>query len=361
MEDFDYIDALAQSELSNRTAVPSADGWNIIQQKMKRAKRKKFLVFFLLFALICSFGIYQAINFNSEIDSNSVTNKNLEQFKSGNNNNSNQHKNTDSNSSSLSDSLSTSTSTSISDKDASQAGTNTAGTQTTTQKNQYQTAKNTNTTSISSSISFSNTTLENTEEEFLLEAAGVKLTPWELITPETLKRKRKKRSKKAKAEKVYENLDLMIGLNGFFKPNDYEFFKSYVIEVSYTEEKKLKNNYYLNYGASVQFRNLRFKNDAGSFNRGELSLNLLTSLEKRFGNYGVEAGAYIGYEFYAPNNKIFDSKIANFFERKINYGLATTLNYKKIGLVFKYEFSPYINYLGNKRFGGFTIGVKYDF
>jgi hypothetical protein len=92
-----------------------------------------------------------------------------------------------------------------------------------------------------------------------------------------------------------------------------------------------------------------------------LSLNIQSSIEKRFGNYGVEAGAYIGYEIYSPNNEIFNNIGANFFERKINYGLATALKYKKISLIFKYELSPYINYLGNKKTGAFIIGVKYDF
>ncbi|MBC8756785.1 hypothetical protein H2O64_19080 [Kordia sp. YSTF-M3] len=398
MEDFDYIDALAKSELSNRTAVPSKGGWNDIQGKMKRKKRSIFFVFIFLFALLGSFGIYQGINFNSDsdIENNSVTNKNLQQIKSGNNNNSNNSANTkvistsDLDSTSVSDA--TSDSTLISKNNTSQAGTDTSATKAATNK---QPRKTSNTVSgnengivetkagINSKLnneknkaasnnklnSITNSQNKNQfgiaendgDEAFLLENVGVKLFPWELITPETLKKKRKKKSKKAKATDFSENLDLMVGLNGFFTSNNYEISKSYVIEVSYTKEKKLKNNYSLNYGAALQFRNLRFKNDSISFNSGELSLNINTNIEKRFGNFGIEAGAYLGYEIYSPNNELFNNINANFFEQKINYGLATALNYKKIALVFKYELSPYIDYLGNKKYGGFIIGVKYDF
>lgn len=388
MEDSDYIDALAQSGLSNRTVTPSVDGWNNVQQKMKRKKRRRFFVFFLLFALLCAVGIYQGINFNTDIDAqnNSVTNKNTEQLKSGNSKNSNNNIHTNAVSDLISTSTSNSDSTSTSKNNTSQAATHKQQHQTSNnlhgdkngvaqtqsginsryndQNNNgiYNGAKNAKTATKENQFSTNKkVNFDDSDENFALNSVGLKLFPWELITPETLKKKRKKQKKATKAEKVYENLDLMIGLNGFLTPNDYKFTQSYVIEVLYTEEKKLKNDYYFNYGVSLQFRNLHFKNDSISFNRGELSLNVLSNIEKRFGNFGIEAGAYVGYEFYAPNNKIFNNIRVNFFEQKINYGLATTLNYKKIGLVFKYEFSPYINYLGKKKTGAFTIGVKYDF
>jgi len=394
MEDFDYIDALAQGELSNRTAAPSVDGWADVQQKMNRKKRRKFIIFFLLFGLLCSFGIYQGVNFNTAIDAenNSVTNKNSEQLKSGNSDN-----NIQTNSISDSDNNNTnklSTSDSISKTNTSQAGAYTLQTKVTASNTQSETANaiqgeqsgivrnnsEVNSSSKNNTIyngtensritskenQFSSTEIVNfneVEENFVLNAAGLKLYPWELITPELLKKKRKKKKKKSKAEpkEIYENLDIMVGLNGFFTSNDYKLAQSYVVELSYTEEKKLKNNYYFNYGAALQFRNLRFKNDSISFNSGELSLNILSNIEKRFGNFGVEAGVYIGYEFYSPNNEIFNNIGVNFFEQKINYGLATALKYRKIAFVFKYEFSPYIDYLGNKKTGAFTIGVKYDF
>lgn len=395
MEDFDYIDSLAKSELSDRTLDPSADGWNMVQQKMKRQKRKRLFIYLFLLALIGSLGIYIAVHSNTN-------NKNTSVVNTKSNSNSNMNTNTNLNLNLNLNSNSNSNSTSISDSnsdtiatDSSQAESNTSATQTATitqktsqttnnlhgEKNgvaQTQTGinsrlnnknKNSSTNNVSSKTQTGNGTqvnvLENiasAEEEIAdLDAAGLKLYDWQLITPDKLKKKRKKRKKASKAEKVYENLDLMIGFNGFTSSNDYKFLGSYVFEVSHTEEKKLKNDFYLNYGASLQFRNLRFKNDSVSFNRGELSFNILSSVEKRFGNYGVEAGAYLGYEFYSPNNELFNNIEANFFERKINYGLFTALNYKKISLVFKYEFSPYINYLGDKKFGAFSIGVKYDF
>jgi hypothetical protein len=400
MEDFDYIDALAKSELSNRTGVPSKDGWDNIQGKMKRKKRRIFFVFIFLFALLGSFGIYQGINFNSDsdIENNSVTNKKIQQTKSGNNNNSSNTTNTKAVSTSDLDSTSTSVSDATSSlsstlkSNTSQAGTDTSATKAATRKQPRETSNtvsgnangiagtkaginsklnngknNTKPNNESSSITNSQNKnqfgiAENDgNDAFLLDNAGVKLFPWELITPETLKKKRKKQSKKTKVADFSENLDLMVGLNGFFTPNDYEISKSYVIEVSYSKEKKLKNNYFLNYGVALQFRNLRYKKDSISFNKGELSLNIHTNIEKRFGNFGIEAGAYVGYEIYSPNNELFNNINANFFEQKINYGLATALNYKKISLVFKYELSPYIDYLGNKKYGGFIIGVKYDF
>ena len=363
MEDYDYIDALAKSELANRTAVPATDGWQTVQQKMKRKNRRKFLLFLLLFALLCIVGIYQGINFNSEIDSNSVTDKNIEQFKSSNKTN-----------------LDTE-STSDKDKNTSQAGTNTSGTQTETQKNQHQTVNNTKRTqnAVAKTLTGINSNQKNKdatyndainaetfsfsdETEILQsEAFGLKLAPWQLVPPDVLKKKRKKQTQKKKVDDFHENLDLMIGVNGFFTPNSYQIPRSYVVEVSYSEEKKLKNNYFINYGVALQFRNLHFKKDSIRFNSGELSLNIQSNIEKRFGNFGIEAGVYTGYEFYSPNNELFNRINASFFDRKINYGLATALNYKKIGLVFKYELSPYINYLGNKKYGGFIIGVKYDF
>jgi hypothetical protein len=392
MEDFDYIDALAQSELSNRTATPFVEGWANVQQKMKRKKRKKFLVFFLLFTLLCAVGIYQGINFNTDIDAqnNSITNKNPEI---------NIHTDAVSASDSISDSDNTihanivSDSTSTSANNTSQAGTYSLRTKVISSKTKSQTvntiqwqqsgiARNSsevnsnskNRNAIHNSISTSKaTTKENqistnkkvnfddTTENYALNSAGLKLYPWKLITPEMLKKKRKKKKKVTKAEEIYENLDLMIGLNGFFTSNDYKLAQSYVVELSYTEEKKLKNDYYFNYGAALQFRNLRLKNDSLSFNSGELSLNILSNIEKRFGNFGIGVGAYIGYEFYSPNNEIFNNIGVKFFEQKINYGLVNELKYRKIALVFKYEFSPYINYLGNKKTGAFIIGVKYDF
>jgi hypothetical protein len=201
---------------------------------------------------------------------------------------------------------------------------------------------------------------DDRDENYSLNAAGLKIDLWELETPEMLQRKRKKKHTK-KEEKIYEQLDVMVGFNGFTRPNEYNFTGSYVFELSYTDEKKLKKNYFYKYGASLQFRNLRFKNDSISFNRGELSLNVHSGLEKRFGNFGVEAGTYLGYELYSPNNEFFNDGTSNFFEQKINYGLFSILHYRKVGLVFKYEFSPYINYLGDKKFGAFTIGIKYDF
>lgn len=374
MEDFDYIDALAKSELSNRTGTPSVDGWNNIQQKMKRKKHKRFFVYFLLFVLVASFGIYQAINFNTDVENNAITNKNND---------------SNSNSTSISSSDSTSNSTSTSG----QTETNTLATPDATRKShQHQTAntvkstqKNdvnmvvimrnsnvqnrnrdgsqTNTTTFENKQLMDKTDLAISQEdsEISAEATGLKLYPWELITPESLKKKREKQAKKEQEADFYENLDLMVGLNGFFTPNDYEILKSYVVEVSYTQEKKLKNNYFFNYGMALQFRNLHFKKDSISFNRGEVSLNFQSNIEKRFGNFGIEAGAYLGYELYSPNNDVFSRSHTNFFEQKINYGLATSLKYKKIGLVFKYELSPFINSLGKKKNSGFIIGIKYDF
>jgi hypothetical protein len=387
MEDFDYIDALAKSELSGRTVSPSKDGWNIVQQKLQSKKKKRRLfLFLLLFIIVGSFGIYQGINFNSnnEIENNSVTNKKTEQTIPSDKNNLNNTANTNINS----DSISTSTSDS---SDASQAGTNISSVNTTTQaNNQQQSTDNlqgsqhgvVNATSklnsqpnnatrnatynsiVDAKNNLSNPT--NTisveeEEEIFAEAKGLKIYPWKLVTPETLKRKRKKRKKSKKEEIFYDNIDIMVGLNGFFSPNNYEVFKSYVIELSYQKEKKLKNNYFINYGAGLQLRNLRFKNDSVRFNSGELSVNLFSSVEKKFGNYGVEAGAYVGYEIYSPNNKFFNTKVTRFFDQKINYGLSAAINYKKVGLIFKYELSPFVDELGNKKYGGFIIGVKYDF
>ncbi|MGH1383715.1 hypothetical protein [Kordia sp.] len=383
MEDFDYIDSLAKTALSDRTAEPSADGWNMVQQKMKRKKRKRLIIYIVLCGLLCSLGVYVGVNSGATIDANAISNKN-----------------TDAKVTSNSNSVLTSSSNSISKvNDASQAGIDTSVTQSESQtKNQHQTTNNIhgekngilqtkagvnsqiNITKRNDSTNASNVSTKSTngnklgnetditfadgeEEVFYLNAAGLKIYPWELIAPEKLKKKRRKKKKKKskKVKEVYENLDLMVGFNGFVESNDYNFIGSYVFELSYTKENKLKKNYEFNYGASMQFRNLRFKNDTLSFNRGELSVNVHSSLEKRYGNFGIEAGGYLGYELYSPNNDFFSENDINLFERKVNYGLFSILHYKKVGLVFKYEFSPYINYVGDKKFGAFTIGVKYDF
>ncbi|WP_298510671.1 hypothetical protein [uncultured Kordia sp.] len=399
MEDFDYIDALAKKTLSNHTVQPSADGWQMVQQKMKRKKRKRLLLYIVLFALFCSLGIYVGVHATADVNSVEVSNKNTEPLKSSNSNNEN-------NNSDINNEITSSRSEESSPKsnpdsnsnaivnDASQAGTNTS-VATSETKSKHQATNNlygnknnlmqqqtgnhsralmANTTTATSvntmaATSESENQLHNStnlaiadgEEDFYVNAAGLKLAPWELVSPEMLKKKRKKRRKSKKAEKVYDNLDLMVGFNGFVNENDYNFIGSYVFELSYTQKDKLKKKYSFNYGASLQFRNLRFKNDSVSFNRGELSMNIHSGLEKHIGNFGVEAGAYVGYEFYSPNNEFFNNININFFERKINYGLFSAVRYKKVGLVFKYEFSPYVNYLGAKKFGAFTIGVKYDF
>jgi hypothetical protein len=406
MEDFDYIDALAKKALSDRTAKPSEDGWNVVEQKMKHQKRKRLLVYIVLFALLTSLSIYIGVLTNTTVEENAVSNKNTEELKTTDfkDNNSTNELNSISSSNSNSDSISTtdsnssSNSNSISNPNAIVNGTSSTGNNTsgnnvsTSHANQRSTtsnfhgtqkAVNSSTTGINSQWQTSQTNSQNasaisgeakssltnqqstiidtTEENFVLKSSGLQVYPWELVEPDKLKGKRKKKQTKKKDEKIYEQLDLMVGFNGFTRPNDYNFIGSYVFELSYTDEKKLKKNYFYKYGGSLQFRNLRFKNDSLSFNRGELSLNLHTGLEKRFGNFGVEAGGYVGYELYSPNNEFFNDGDTNFFEQKINYGLFSILHYKKVGLVFKYEFSPYINYLGDKKFGAFTVGIKYDF
>ncbi|WP_430411698.1 hypothetical protein [Kordia sp.] len=382
MEDFDYIDALAKSELSGREATPSNDGWDIVQEKLQRKRKKRRLFLLLLFFIIISFvGIYHGINFNSDIDGNSVTNKNTEELNTGNTQNT------------ISDSTSTSTSISnIDTSNLSQAEKDALGANDATQNNNQQANKlqgsergivnaaskvksrgsDTQNNILyngdkklqqHSSNTISETSSAAESEEIVATAEDVKLYAWELVPPETLKKKRKKRkkAKKEKAKPLYENTDIMVGLNGFFTPNDYQIIKSYVIELSYELKNELKNDYLLNYGVGLQFRNLHFKRDSTSFNKGELSFNLFSNVEKRFGDYSLEAGVYAGYEIYSPNNKFFSTKVKSFFDQKINYGLSAGINYKNVGLIFKYELSPYVNYLGDKKYGGFIIGLKYDF
>lgn len=75
MEDFDYIDELAKNELSDRTVAPSADGWNVVQQKIQRRKRRRILVYVALIALICSLGLYVGVEtFNGNEKAVSKTN-----------------------------------------------------------------------------------------------------------------------------------------------------------------------------------------------------------------------------------------------------------------------------------------------
>lgn len=390
MEDFDFIDALTKTALSDRTVQPSPDGWQMVQQKMMRKKRKRLLIYILLFTLLCSLGIYIGVHKVADVETTEVSKKNT--------NTNNEIISNSTLSSTLSPDSNSHSNAVVNDD--SQAETNTSVVMSETKKQQQTTknsqrerkgvvktqtgnhsrfmngknnvlvSNNTNAfdgnritkskTKHSLSITASMTFTDG-EEDCQLNAAGLKLASWELITPEMLKKKRKKRRKSKKAEKMYDNLDLMVGFNGFVNKNDYDFIGSYIFELSYTVKEKLKKKYTFNYGASLQFRNLRLKNDSISFNRGELSMNVYSGLERRFGNFGVEAGGYLGYEFYSPNNEVFGRDNINFFDRKINYGLFSTLYYKKVGLVFKYEFSPYINYLGARKSGAFTIGVKYDF
>ncbi|MEM6686032.1 MAG: hypothetical protein AAF617_09640 [Bacteroidota bacterium] len=398
MEDFDYIDELAKQALSNRTANPSDEGWNVVQQKMKRQKRKRLLIYMFFFALLCSLGIFIGLQTNSE-NSTTVSGKDAEHSKLNTNSNEDITKRSNSNSDSKLNSTSSSDSTSSSNTIANDAspvkidtsvGTfNATAQQHSTSNNlhgeknglvQIKTAhhsqlveKDKNSQENTSDYFLQNpqknasfdekgtSTFLDTNDEFYREGAGLKLYPWELVAPTLLPKKHKKQQTKKKEVPFYEQLDLMVGFNGFVRPNDYNFIGSYVVELSFTEDQKLKKNYFFTYGMSLQFRNLRFKNDMRSFNKGELSLNMHSGLKKRFGDFGVEGGTYLGYELHSPNNEFFNNDSSNFFEEKINYGLFSILHYKKIGLVFKYEFSPYINYLGDKQFGAFTIGIKYDF
>ncbi|PTX58543.1 hypothetical protein C8N46_11333 [Kordia periserrulae] len=385
MEDFDYIDELAKKALSDRTETPSKDGWNAVQQQMAQKKRKKAFLYIVLLLLICSFGIFIGVSSMTDATETSVSNKNAQQTKATL---TNHNATTIKDSSSISSLTSNATIVDDASRDEQDstdktsettpnqhvttnnfhgeknglASTQTAHHSRLTEKNN--TAKETATANRSLSTSQFDTkttaTFFSEKEELYANAKGVIVYEWELIAPEILQKKRSKQTKK-KPTKIYEQLDLMVGFNGFAKPNDYNFIGSYVFELSYTGEKKLNKNYFYTYGGSLQFRNLRFKQDSLSFNRGELSLNIHTGIKRGFGEFAVEAGGYVGYELYSPNNEFFNNNNINFFDRKINYGLFSVLHYKKVGLVFKYEFSPYINYLGAKQFGAFTVGVKYDF
>ncbi|WP_298416656.1 hypothetical protein [uncultured Kordia sp.] len=389
MEDFDYIDALVKSELSGREATPSNNGWDIVKEKLQRKKKKRrFFLLLLFFVGMSSVGIYKAINFNSEINANSITNKNTEQPKSGNTQSaiSDSGSSSDSNATSVSNSDTGTVSTNISqaEKDAlmtndgvrhsnqsanklqgngsgiveSTSKVNSRGSDT---KNNtiYNGSKKLNSDSLNSTNEIS---LASENEEILSVAKGLQTYTWELIVPETLQKKRKKKKRKRKKKpNFYENTDIMIGLNGFATANDYRITQSYIVELSYEITRELKNDYSFNYGGALQLRTLRLKKDNLNFTKGEVSFNLFSNIEKQFGDYSVEAGVYLGYEIYSPNNEFFNDKVRSFFDQKINYGLSTGINYKNIGLIFKYELSPYVNYLGDKKYGGFIIGVKYDF
>ncbi|WP_046756566.1 hypothetical protein [Kordia jejudonensis] len=386
MEDFDYIDALAKSELSGREATPSSNGWDIVQGKLAQKRKKRRLLYLLLFfVLISSVGIYQGINFNESSNDNSITNTNTEQQKSGNTENTNSTSTSTSNSDSDSNSDSTtlsqaeknavSTHDTLQTKTKNQSGNKVRGSGNgvveTASKAQSRGSDTKNNTIYSSQQNIQSTAVENAtkasktigNEEIIAEAEDLQIYNWTLISPETLKKKRKKTNKQTskKASPIYKNTDIMVGLNGFFTPNDYQIITSYVVELSYEFKNELKKDYAFNYGVGLQLRNLHFKKDSIRFNKGELSFNLFSNLEKRFGDYSVEAGVYAGYEIYSPNNEFFNDKVKSFFDQKINYGLSTGINYKNIGLIFKYELSPYVNYLGDKKYGGFILGVKYDF
>ncbi|KAB8154313.1 hypothetical protein EZY14_007700 [Kordia sp. TARA_039_SRF] len=378
MEDFDYIDELAKKALSDRTATPSKDGWNMVQQQIQQRKRKKAFLYIVLLLLICSLGIFIGVNSITDATETSVSNNNKQTKSNRTNHNTETLKDSNSNSTIVDDASrdkqhSTDTISGIATnryvttnnfhgEKNELAPTTAAHHSRFAEKNN--TAKEATTTNLSSEISKSGTestaTFFSEEDEIYANAKDVTLYDWQLIAPETLKKKRNKQTTK-KSLKIYEQLDLMVGFNGFVKPNDYKFIGSYVFELSYTDEKKLDKNYFYTYGGSLQFRNLRFKQDSISFNRGELSLNIHSGIKRGFGDFAVEAGGYVGYELYSPNNEFFNNNDINFFERKINYGLFSVLHYKKVGLVFKYEFSPYINYRGAKQFGAFTVGVRYNF
>lgn len=388
MEDFDYIDALAKSELSGREATPSKDGWSIVQEKLARKrKNRRLLLFLLLFIVIGSVGVYQVIHYNTAVDVDSVVNTNTEQLKTETSENSNATivVANDSLSNSTSDSDSISTSEKISQAEKDELTKNDHADKATQQTQKLQGSANeivkasskahSRESDIKSDIQYkgdknttetiTNTAIESAEletsEDMQLEAKGAKLYDWSLLSPETLKKKRRKKEKKKSIKDIYQHMDIMVGTNGFFSQNDYQLLKSYVVEVSFEFHKELKNDYQFNYGTGLQLRNLHYKKDSIRFNKGELSVNIFSNVEKRFGDFSIEAGAYIGYEIYSPNNQFFNDKVRGFFDKKINYGLSTGVNYKNVGLIFKYEISPYINFVGDKKYGGFIIGVKYDF
>ncbi|WP_046742934.1 hypothetical protein [Kordia zhangzhouensis] len=367
MEDFDFIDALAKSELSDKTSIPSENGWEIVQQKIKRKKRKRFAVYLLLLMLFGWLSVYTVGHFGENIEQNSMTHTKEKKIPS-------QNKMQHISKSASQEKININSKEKISIEKVKVSSIDNITRKTSVDVNsttQINTSSlrsyDKNHSSEQQGVDFDmvkkeeeKTFILEDDEVFYMEKVGVKLYEFSLVVPETLQKKRAKQSKKTK-KVIYENFDVMVGFNGFTSSNNYKFLQSYVVEVSYTEEKELKNNYIFNYGASVQYRNLHIKNDSISFNKGEVSLNLISSFEKRFGHFSIEAGSYVGYELYSPNNELLGYNTSNFFEQKINYGLFSGLHYKKVGLVFKYELSPYITYLGAKKFGAFTVGITYDF
>lgn len=384
MEDFDYIDALAKSELLGREVTPSENGWNIVQEKLKRKRQKrKFFFILLFFAMVSSIGVYYGVNFNSDINDNSITNKNIEKYKSGTTKNASHKKTIEVGSLSISDSTLNSNNISQAEKNAmrlhdkrqdvnqnrndlQESGNGIVKTSSKVHSRESDIKNNTiykrNIKNQKETVNISQQTIQfAVNKEALFEAKGAKIYDWQLFPTELLKSKKRTTEKKKSTQEASKNMDIMVGTNGFFSPNDYQLLKSYVVEFSFEFQKELKKDYLFNYGTGLQFRNLYYEKDNERFNKGELSLTIFSNIEKQFGDFSVEAGAYVGYEIYSPNNKFFNDKVSGFFNKKINYGLSTGFNYKNVGLIFKYEISPYINFLGDKKYGGFIIGVKYDF
>lgn len=387
MEDFDYIDELVKSELSDRELRPSEDGWDAIREKMKRKKRKRRLFFILplLFGLGVGLFLYiqNTTNTTEAITSQQQINTNNSDSKS---NQTNTDKELDSESTKyqVSKSNEDSNSENVSNKNDNYKNADKKGIGkgvVTSQKNESSVKANQSSVFIGQSKMSKNNfqSTENDgpknqtdvtsgiidEEKSILEmqSKGVRLSMHDMETPDFLKRKRKRRSrKKRKKQKTFkENIEVTLGVNGFTSPGDYKLGKSYFGEVSFLVDKKLNKRYNFNYGMSLMYRNLQLKNDTLRINRGEFSLNVLANVERKFGDYSVEAGAYFGYKLIAPHNRFYEVETVDFFSRKFQYGLVTILNYRKIGLVFKYELSPYFD-LGEKRKNGrFMLGLKYDF
>lgn len=363
MEDFNDIDNLVKAQLSVQEILPSDGNWQLLQAKVKKEKQKRrrmLVVFFLGLCGVITFATYHFTNESSvtdSVDALTIESNVVEDCETLNSEDDKSLSNTNT----LNDNH-------IQNEQVSkvQIGskltTKTSSSKLISKKKQHRVKGNIQRTSQESHLYNRNLRVADT---IIGQRKDVILIDDELsVTLLNGGGKKKEKTKEGK-RKSYGEITLIAGVNNFFNTSDYNFEKSYYIEVGYLLDKKLKKDLYLNYGPSISFSNLSYQTTVESQTRQEalreLSFNAVATFEKRVDNFRFGLGGYFGYNLIEPKNRfLLDEIDLGDISRTFIYGVSTNIKYQKIGLTFKYELSPYYE-IGAQKNNRFILGVLYVF
>jgi len=361
MEDFDDIDNLVKAQLSQQEVLPSAENWELLKAKVSKEKQKRRRI--LVLFLIGLFGIgtiitYQFFNKNTitenpvtidntieetcvELQEDSISDASNKNIPFANKTLKKQVGKTKI----ISKPLTAASSPKPIMKPVQQAA---------KRKAQYLVSKQK-----------TNNTIASTSDSIVGIRKDVVVIDDALSVTLLNDGKKKKKKNKASEQVAFGDITLIAGVNNFLNTSKYNFEKSYYIEVGYFIDKKLKKGLYLNYGPSISFSNLLYEERVGTQIRQEtfreLSFNGVATLEKSFSKFRVGLGGYLGYNLIEPKNRFLLNEVdLGDISRTFIYGVSTNIRYQKIGLIFKYELSPYYE-IGAQKNNRFILGIRYVF